>query len=77
MNRVYNSPRQGAAPADPAWQAGRASPSSEIRDILDLYDHNDGGAVQMSKSARRSLPTSESPQLKAQRDDIDGAIQAT
>ncbi len=46
---------------------------SEIREMLDLYDRRDGGAVQMAVSLPRYRAQLET--LKRQRDDIDAAIQ--
>jgi DNA-binding transcriptional MerR regulator len=47
---------------------------SEIREILELYDEKDGGATQMAKSIKKFRRRID--ELHAQRDDIDGAIQA-
>jgi DNA-binding transcriptional MerR regulator len=47
---------------------------SEIREILDLYDENDGGAVQMARSIKKFRQRI--VELNAQREDIDGAIKA-
>jgi DNA-binding transcriptional MerR regulator len=46
---------------------------SEIREILDLYDENDGGAAQMAKSLKKFRERISA--LEAQREDIDGAIE--
>ncbi|MBE7218266.1 MAG: MerR family DNA-binding transcriptional regulator [Caulobacteraceae bacterium] len=45
---------------------------AELRDMLDLYDERDGGAVQMAASLPRFRARIEA--LRAQRDDIDHAI---
>ncbi len=46
---------------------------AEMREMLDLYDENDGGAVQMAKSLGRFRQRIAA--LKAQREDIEGAIE--
>ena len=45
---------------------------AELREILDLYDEKDGGAVQMAHSLSKFLERIEA--LKAQRHDIDESI---
>ena len=45
---------------------------AELREILDLYDEKDGGAVQMAHSLSKFRERVEA--LKAQRDDIDESI---
>jgi DNA-binding transcriptional MerR regulator len=73
MNRVYN--HRDRVRLQLILRGKRVGFSlAEIRDILDLYDQNDGGAVQMSKSLKKFADRI--VQLKAQRDDIDSAIQA-
>ena len=47
---------------------------NEIREMLDLYDQNDGGATQMARSLRKFRERILA--LRAQREDIDGAIEA-
>ena len=52
MNRVYN--HRDRVRLQLILRGKRVGFSlSEIRDILDLYDQNDGGAVQMSKSLKK------------------------
>jgi DNA-binding transcriptional MerR regulator len=46
---------------------------SEISEMLDLYDRNDGGATQMATSLGKFRERVAA--LKTQRDDIDGAIE--
>jgi len=46
---------------------------SEIGEMLDLYDANDGGAAQMAVSLKKFRERIAA--LKAQREDIDGAIE--
>ena len=45
---------------------------AELREMLDLYDENDGGAVQMAHSLGKFRERI--VMLKAQRDDIDAAL---
>src|ERR1700761_4546580 len=47
---------------------------NEIREILDLYDQNDGGAAQMARSLKKFRERIVA--LKNQREDIEGAIEA-
>jgi DNA-binding transcriptional MerR regulator len=47
---------------------------AEIREILELYDHKDGGAAQMARSLKRFRE--KIADLHAQRRDLDGALQA-
>jgi DNA-binding transcriptional MerR regulator len=72
MNRVYST--RDRARLQLILRGKRVGFSlSEIRDILDLYDENDGGAVQAARSLKKFRERIEA--LKQQRDDIDGAIQ--
>jgi DNA-binding transcriptional MerR regulator len=73
MNRVYN--HRDRVRLQLILRGKRVGFSlNEIREILDLYDHNDGGAAQMASSLKRFRERVVA--LKAQRDDIDGAIEA-
>ena len=73
MNRVYN--HRDRVRLQLILQGKRVGFSlNEIREILDLYDHNDGGAAQMARSLRKFRERILA--LKAQREDIEGAIQA-
>lgn len=73
MNRVYN--HRDRVRLQLILRGKRVGFSlSEIREILDLYDHNDGGAAQMARSLKKFRERVVA--LRAQRDDIDGAIQA-
>ncbi len=73
MNRVYN--HRDRVRLQLILRGKRVGFSlSEIRDILDLYDEKDGGAAQMAKSLKKFRERIIA--LKAQRDDIDGAILA-
>lgn len=73
MNRVYN--HRDRVRLQLILQGKRVGFSlNEIREILDLYDHNDGGAAQMARSLRKFRERILA--LKAQREDIDGAIKA-
>jgi DNA-binding transcriptional MerR regulator len=47
---------------------------NEIREILDLYDQNDGGAAQMARSLKKFRERINA--LKHQREDIESAIEA-
>ena len=47
-------------------------PLSEIRELLDLYDRQDGGAVQMAASLKKFRAQIET--LQRQREAIDGAV---
>lgn len=72
MNRIYNS--RDRARLQLILRGKRVGFSlDEIREILDLYDHNDGGAAQMARSLRKFRERIVA--LKAQREDIEGAIQ--
>lgn len=71
LNRVYN--HRDRARLQLILRGKRVGLSlSEIREILDLYDENDGGAAQMAKSLKKFRERILA--LEAQRDDIDGAI---
>ena len=73
MNRVYN--HRDRVRLQLILQGKRVGFSlNEIREILDLYDHNDGGAAQMARSLRKFRERILA--LKAQREEIEGAIQA-
>jgi len=73
MSRVYN--HRDRVRLQLILQGKRVGFSlNEIREILDLYDHNDGGAAQMARSLRKFRERILA--LKAQREDIEGAIQA-
>ncbi len=73
MNRVYN--HRDRVRLQLILQGKRVGFSlNEIREILDLYDHNDGGAAQMARSLRKFRERILA--LRAQREDIDGAIHA-
>ncbi len=73
MNRVYN--HRDRVRLQLILQGKRVGFSlNEIREILDLYDHNDGGAAQMARSLRKFRERILA--LRAQREDIEGAIQA-
>lgn len=72
MNRVYST--RDRARLQLILRGKRVGFSlSEIREILDLYDEKDGGAVQASRSLKKFRERIEA--LKQQREDIDGAIQ--
>ncbi len=72
LNRVYN--HRDRARLQLILRGKRVGLSlAEIREILDLYDENDGGAAQMAKSLRKFRERILA--LEAQRDDIDGAIE--
>jgi DNA-binding transcriptional MerR regulator len=72
MNRVYN--HRDRARLQLILRGKRVGLSlSEIREILDLYDENDGGAAQMAKSLKKFRERISA--LEAQREDIDGAIE--
>jgi DNA-binding transcriptional MerR regulator len=72
LNRVYN--HRDRARLQLILRGKRVGLSlSEIREILDLYDENDGGAAQMAKSLKKFRERILA--LEAQRDDIDGAIE--
>jgi len=73
MNRVYHS--RDRARLQLILRGKRVGFSlSEIREILELYDEKDGGAVQMARSIKKFRQRI--VELHAQRDDIDGAIKA-
>ncbi len=72
MNRVYST--RDRARLQLILRGKRVGFSlSEIREILDLYDEKDGGAVQAARSLKKFRERIEA--LKQQREDIDGAIQ--
>jgi DNA-binding transcriptional MerR regulator len=72
LNRVYN--HRDRARLQLILRGKRVGLSlSEIREILDLYDENDGGASQMAKSLKKFRERITA--LEAQREDIDGAIE--
>jgi DNA-binding transcriptional MerR regulator len=72
LNRVYN--HRDRARLQLILRGKRVGLSlAEIREILDLYDENDGGAAQMAKSLKKFRERISA--LEAQRDDIDGAIE--
>ena len=72
LNRVYN--HRDRARLQLILRGKRVGLSlSEIREILDLYDENDGGASQMAKSLKKFRERISA--LEAQREDIDGAIE--
>lgn len=72
LNRVYN--HRDRARLQLILRGKRVGLSlAEIREILDLYDENDGGAAQMAKSLKKFRERIVA--LEAQRDDIDGAIE--
>jgi DNA-binding transcriptional MerR regulator len=71
MNRVYN--HRDRVRLQLILRGKRVGFSlAEIRDILDLYDEKDGAAAQMAKSLKKFRERV--VELKAQREDIDGAI---
>jgi len=73
MNRVYN--HRDRVRLQLILRGKRVGFSlNEIREILELYDHQDGGAVQSARSLKKFRERIVA--LKAQRDDIDGAIEA-
>jgi DNA-binding transcriptional MerR regulator len=73
MNRVYN--HRDRVRLQLILQGKRVGLSlNEIREILDLYDHKDGGAAQMARSLKKFRERIVA--LKAQREDIEGAIGA-
>jgi len=73
MNRVYS--HRDRVRLQLILQGKRVGFSlNEIREILDLYDHNDGGAAQMARSLKKFRERISA--LKNQREDIEGAIQA-
>jgi DNA-binding transcriptional MerR regulator len=73
MNRVYHT--RDRARLQLILRGKRVGFSlSEIREILELYDENDGGAVQMARSIKKFRQRI--VELNAQREDIDGAITA-
>lgn len=72
MNRVYST--RDRARLQLILRGKRVGFSlSEIREILDLYDEKDGGAVQAARSLKKFRERIEA--LRQQREDIDGAIQ--
>ncbi len=73
MNRVYHN--RDRARLQLILRGKRVGFSlAEIRDILELYDEKDGGAAQMASSLKKFRKRI--AELHAQRDDIDGAIEA-
>ena len=73
VNRVYHNRDRGRLQL--ILRGKRVGFSlAEIRDILDLYDEKDGGAAQMASSIKKFRKRI--VELHAQRDDIDGAIEA-
>jgi DNA-binding transcriptional MerR regulator len=73
MNRVYN--HRDRVRLQLILQGKRVGFSlNEIREILDLYDQKDGGAAQMARSLKKFRERIVA--LKAQREDIEGAIVA-
>jgi DNA-binding transcriptional MerR regulator len=71
MNRVYHN--RDRARLQLILRGKRVGFSlSEIREILELYDEKDGGAVQMARSLKKFRERI--VELHNQRDDIDGAI---
>ncbi len=73
MNRVYN--HRDRVRLQLILRGKRVGFSlNEIREILELYDHHDGGAVQSARSLKKFRERIVA--LRAQREDIDGAIQA-
>jgi len=71
MNRVYN--HRDRVRLQLILRGKRVGFSlSEIREILDLYDHNDGGATQMARSLKKFRERIVA--LRAQREDIEGAL---
>ena len=71
MNRVYN--HRDRARLQLILSGKRVGFSlNEIREILDLYDQNDGGAAQMARSLKKFRERIIA--LKAQREDIEGSI---
>lgn len=73
MNRFYN--HRDRVRLQLILQGKRVGLSlNEIREILDLYDHKDGGAAQMARSLKKFRERIVA--LKAQREDIEGAIVA-
>jgi len=73
MNRVYHN--RDRARLQLILRGKRVGFSLvEIREILELYDENDGGATQMEQSLKKFRKRI--VELNQQRDDIDGAIAA-
>jgi DNA-binding transcriptional MerR regulator len=73
MNRVYN--HRDRVRLQLILRGKRVGFSlNEIREILELYDHQDGGAVQSARSLKKFRERIQA--LKVQREDIDGAIEA-
>ncbi len=73
MNRVYN--HRDRVRLQLILQGKRVGFSlNEIREILELYDQKDGGAAQMARSLKKFRERIVA--LKAQREDIDGALKA-
>jgi DNA-binding transcriptional MerR regulator len=73
MNRVYHN--RDRARLQLILRGKRVGFSlSEIREILELYDEKDGGAAQMARAIKKFR--TRIVELHAQREDIDGAIQA-
>lgn len=71
LNRVYHS--RDRARLQLILRGKRVGFSlSEIREMLDLYDEKDGGALQMARSLKRFREKIH--ELKAQRHDLDAAI---
>lgn len=73
MNRVYN--HRDRVRLQLILRGKRVGFSlNEIREILELYDQKDGGAAQMARSLKKFRERILA--LKAQRDDIEGALEA-
>ncbi len=73
MNRVYN--QRDRVRLQLILRGKRVGFSlNEIREILDLYDHKDGGAAQMARSLKKFRERIVA--LKAQREDIEENLQA-
>ncbi len=73
MNRVYN--HRDRVRLQLILRGKRVGFSlNEIREILELYDQKDGGAAQMARSLKKFRERIVA--LKAQREDIEGAIEA-
>ncbi|MDP9104013.1 MAG: MerR family DNA-binding transcriptional regulator [Pseudomonadota bacterium] len=73
MNRVYN--HRDRVRLQLILRGKRVGFSlNEIREILELYDQKDGGAAQMARSLKKFRERIVA--LKAQQEDIEGAIQA-
>jgi DNA-binding transcriptional MerR regulator len=73
MNRVYHN--RDRARLQLILRGKRVGFSlAEIREILELYDEKDGGALQMARSLKRFREKIQ--ELKSQRVDIEAAIEA-